>query len=72
MKKVFLVATIASFSFAAFAQEKMESKDGKMEMKSTMKMKDHVCNKDCKAGKCSYKHGEKGHVCTDACKKMKS
>jgi len=35
-------------------------------------MKDHVCTVACKDGAHVYAHGEKGHVCGDACKKMKS
>ena len=67
MKKMFVLAAFATLSVAGFAQGKMES--SKME-KSTMMMKEHVCNKDCKADKCSFKHGEKGHTCTAECKKM--
>ena len=60
-------------STAAFAQDskmdkKMESKMDKMDEK--MDMKDHKCTKACKDGKHTYAHGEKGHVCGDACKKM--
>ena len=28
---------------------------------------DHVCNADCGDGNHNYTHGEKGHVCSDAC-----
>ena len=67
-------------STAAFAQDskmdkKMESKMDKMDSKmdkmdEKMDMKDHKCTKACKDGKHTYAHGEKGHVCGDACKKM--
>ncbi|MGB5025465.1 MAG: hypothetical protein WBO44_08955 [Saprospiraceae bacterium] len=35
-------------------------------------MKDHVCTVACKDGAHVYAHGEKGHTCGEACKKMKS
>ncbi len=35
-------------------------------------MKDHVCTVACKDGAHVYAHGEKGHTCGDACKKMKT
>lgn len=52
--------------------DKMDSKmDHKMDkMDDKMAMKDHKCTKACKDGKHVYAHGEKGHVCGDACKKM--
>lgn len=28
---------------------------------------EHVCNDDCTEEGCSFKHGEMGHECTDAC-----
>lgn len=28
---------------------------------------DHVCNDDCTSEGCSFKHGEKGHECSEAC-----
>jgi len=28
---------------------------------------EHVCTDDCTEEGCSFKHGEKGHTCTDAC-----
>ena len=38
-----------------------------------MEMKDHVCTQECHdAGHHVYAHGEKGHVCSDECKKMHS
>jgi hypothetical protein len=33
------------------------------------KPKKHHCTAACTNGKHVYAHGEKGHVCTDACKK---
>lgn len=38
--------------------------------KDKSSMKAHVCTDAChKAGKCVMAHGEKGHTCTEACKK---
>jgi len=28
---------------------------------------DHVCNDNCTADACSFKHGEKGHTCDESC-----
>ena len=40
-------------------------------MHSSMELKDHVCTDAChKSGKHVYVHGEKGHTCSDECKKM--
>ena len=51
--------------------KKMDKMDSKMDkMDDKMAMKEHKCTKACKDGKHVYAHGEKGHVCTDACKKM--
>ncbi len=33
-------------------------------------LKEHKCTKACTKTKHVYAHGEKGHVCDDACKKM--
>ena len=42
-----------------------------MAQKETKKtpLKEHKCTKDCTKEKHALVHGEKGHVCTDACKK---
>lgn len=32
--------------------------------------KEHKCTKACTKNKHAYAHGEKGHTCGDACKKM--
>ncbi|GAC1537469.1 MAG: hypothetical protein NVS3B15_17670 [Sediminibacterium sp.] len=32
-------------------------------------LKEHRCTAACTKEKHAYAHGEKGHVCTDACKK---
>ena len=51
-------------------ESKMDSKMDKMDkMDDKMAMKDHKCTKACKDSKHVYAHGEKGHVCGDACKK---
>lgn len=34
------------------------------------KLKKHHCTTACTNGKHMYAHGEKGHVCTEECKKM--
>ena len=80
MKKVKTFAAVllmtGFLSTGAFAQDskmdkKMDKMDKKMDkMDSKMAMKDHKCTAACKDGKHVYAHGEKGHVCTDACKKM--
>lgn len=49
-------------STATFAQT-----DKKMEK---MAEKEHKCTKACTKEKHAYAHGEKGHTCGDACKKM--
>ena len=49
--------------------DKMDSKmDHKMDKMATLK--DHKCTAACKNGKHMYAHGEKAHVCGEACKKM--
>ncbi len=53
-----IAVSIANFSYA---QEKQENK---------MELKEHKCTDACKNGKHMYAHGEKGHVCGKACKKM--
>ncbi len=51
--------------------KKMDKMDSKMDkMDDKMAMKEHKCTAACKNGKHAYAHGEKGHVCTDTCKKM--
>ncbi len=37
--------------------------------KDSTALKTHHCTAACKNGKHVYAHGEKGHVCGDACKK---
>ena len=34
-----------------------------------MELKPHKCSSACSMRGCAYVHGEKGHTCTDACKK---
>ncbi len=39
--------------------------------KHKVALKEHVCTDACHtAGHCMYAHGEKGHECTEECKKM--
>lgn len=54
-------------STAALAQDK--KMDSKMDAQKET-LKDHKCTKACTKDKHAYTHGEKGHVCGDACKKM--
>jgi uncharacterized alpha/beta hydrolase family protein len=71
MKKLFFVLVVfVSISFAANAQT--TTKKEKKEAPKT-ELKEHVCTDACHAtGHCVYAHGEKGHVCTEDCKKMTS
>lgn len=65
MRKVKQIATALLLAVAttnvSYAQEKQDTK---------MEMKEHKCTGACKDGKHVYAHGEKGHVCGRACKKM--
>ncbi len=74
MKKLSIIlALFVGFSVTTLAQEKVttNTKTEEYEMANEkMPMKDHVCTKDCKDGKHLYKHGEKGHKCSEACMKM--
>ncbi len=56
---VLMGVTMVNFSYA---QDKMSGKK--------MELKEHKCTAACKDGKHMYAHGEKGHTCTKACKKM--
>lgn len=68
MKKViFALAIVLSISFAVNAQT--ATKKEKKEQPKT-ELKAHVCTADCTPEKHAYAHGEEGHVCTNACKKM--
>jgi len=59
MKKLLVAAAIfGSMSMTAVAQADQ-----------TAKLKKHHCTAACTKEKHAYAHGEKGHVCTDACKK---
>ncbi len=56
----------AMLSVQAQADKKETSKQEKKEMAT----KKHACTEEChKSGKHMYAHGEKGHVCAEACKK---
>ncbi|OQP64047.1 hypothetical protein A3860_21790 [Niastella vici] len=65
-----LVASLilVNLSLASQAQNKKQvKKENKTEK---VKLKDHACTQACHdSGKHVYAHGEKGHVCTSACKK---
>ncbi|MES2004230.1 MAG: hypothetical protein V4450_06900 [Bacteroidota bacterium] len=45
---------------SSFAQDKETKKEV---------LKEHKCSKACTKDKHAFAHGEKGHVCGDACKK---
>lgn len=65
MKKSFFLAAILFVSIAALAQ------NGTLKTTpagASMPLKEHVCTAACTNGNHVYAHGEKGHVCTDACK----
>ncbi len=64
MKSVFSkISLVLLLSTAVFAVANATADKGK-------KGKKHKCNTECKAGAHMYKCGEKGHKCTDGCKKM--
>jgi len=67
--KIMIAALIiaASFNQVASAQSKQKA-DTKSKI-ATPALKEHKCNANCNAAGHNYVHGEKGHVCTDACKK---
>ena len=68
MKKALFVLALAGSFLAAQAQAG-KKKTPKEDKKETT-MKKHVCIDEChKSGKHVYTHGEKGHICADACKK---
>ena len=68
MKKVFLMMAFAGLMLSANAQG--NKKEMAKENKKEMATKKHVCTEEChKTGKHTYAHGEKGHNCTEACKK---
>ena len=68
MKQVFVaIALIIGLSASINAQETKKEKKEKKEKK--MEMKAHVCTAACANGKHMYAHGEKGHTCTEDCKK---
>lgn len=77
MKSLLMIPAMLLFLGTASAQdktapptkpaktEKAEAKPAKAEM-----MKEHACTAACKDGKHMYAHGEKGHACSEECKKM--
>jgi uncharacterized Rossmann fold enzyme len=69
MKKIFLMMAFAGMLTAVSAQTDKSVQTDKTTTKSDAKLKDHVSTKACTPGHHVYAHGEKGHVCTDACKK---
>ena len=67
MKKMkTIAASLLMGSFLIMSAPTMaQQKDTKKEV-----LKEHKCTKACTKDKHVYAHGEKGHVCGDACKKM--
>jgi len=70
MKKLFVAVALLTSVVLVNAQSSTTTttKETKTTTKTTQ-LKDHVCTAACKDGKHVYAHGEKGHKCTDACKK---
>ncbi len=72
MKKIWLSAALAATLLIANAQNTMQDKktEKKSPTKKEMKKgKEHACTVACKEGKHALAHGEKGHVCVEACHK---
>jgi hypothetical protein len=71
MKKILLMMAFGGIMLSVSAQG--AKKDApKSETKTTLK--DHVCTPNCNKAKGThiYVHGEKGHVCGDACQVTKA
>ena len=71
MKKVLMMFAFLAFAVAMNAQNPQSAQAPAPAKKANVsKYKDHVCNADCKPDNHALLHGEKGHSCGDACKKM--
>ena len=71
MKKLLIILSLAAFIPVAFAQQKNDKLDAKVNTKTTSKC-EAKNQKGTTACKDSTKaHDEKGHVCSDACKGIK-
>lgn len=69
LKMFIATLMLAQLSLVTNAQDKKQGAP-KAKMEKKAKMKEHVCTQSCHdSGKHVYAHGEKGHVCTSACKK---
>lgn len=76
LRSLSLLLLISGFSATMSAQETPKKHVCKTESckkkhaKKNAEGKDHACTEACHAeGKHVYKHGEKGHVCDESCKK---
>ncbi len=72
-KSISLLILLNGFSIAGFAQTtnaKKKMKTGTGVTMTSVPLKEHVCTDVCHTGPHVYMHGEKGHSCTTACKKM--
>ncbi len=65
-----LLAIIAGANAHSIGQQHQENKKGKAK-KEMKKGKEHTCNSSCTKEAHAFKHGEKGHTCTEACHKKK-
>jgi hypothetical protein len=70
MKKALLMVAFLACAIAMNAQTPAKAPVAPAKKASVAVLKDHVCSADCKSGQHAYAHGEKGHTCGDACKKM--
>jgi len=72
MKKLILgLAFVIGVAFSANAQTATKKNNSKSKAE-TVQLKNHECTSACKAGSCSFAHGEKGHTCTAECKMMQT
>jgi len=49
----------------------MSCGNGNPEVKQEMQLAEHVCNSKCVDETHMYLHGEKGHICSPACKRIR-
>ncbi|MFZ1688279.1 MAG: hypothetical protein WAU70_12690 [Flavobacteriales bacterium] len=66
MKKFLTILACAAFIGNASAQDSMQSSAASISPAPATK--EHVCSPACTKMAHAYVHGEKGHICTDACK----
>lgn len=69
-KNLIPLLLIFGFSFSAYARQTPATPQQEKEVKKSKKLKKHSCTEEChKTKEHHYKHGEKGHVCDERCKK---